>query len=106
MEDFKDQENKFSENKKKFWTQMLENNSKESIFIENLKKTLKTFQIINAILALITLIISQIEYEFLYYPTYYDKQFPQNDYKGNYIRILILVIILLLCNYYNKHRYK
>ncbi len=62
--------------------------------LEKIQEKLKTIEIITIILAIITILMSQFEYEFWYYPIFYNNNV--NNYKGDYIRLIYSVITVLL----------
>ena len=80
---------------KKFWTSVLRNGKEK---FSHQRTVIYKLELIINFLALITILISQIEYESQYYPTFYDNTKNINLYQGNNVRISISCLLAILSN--------
>jgi hypothetical protein len=80
---------------KRFWMNLINPGKNEMGVIERIKYNLKTVNSILAVLSIIMIILSQIEYEVLYYPNFYVNKTPDN-YTGLSVRIIYTVITFII----------
>jgi len=83
-----------------YWINYVTNNKEKETELTRLYNKIKTLETFRGLICLLSLIISQVEYEFYYYQKYYIQyKYPDEldkVYKGTYIRCGLSVIALLL----------
>lgn len=81
----------------KFWMKLAYKKKSQVNIIEKIKQRLKILEISTCIIAVLFMIMTQIEYEIEYFPKFYSED-PnlKNEYKAHGMRILYSCLALLL----------
>lgn len=89
------QKDDLEEQKRKLWIDLLHSSENQMDIIDKLKSRLKIFELLIALIALVSIVLSQIDYELDYYPNFYEYNTPDN-YNGLCYRLFFSVSSLLL----------
>ena len=88
------------EENKKFWMNAMKPSKLEKEVVDKIKQKIKIFEFLIAFLAIISILLSQFEYELEYYPKMYKPtcKNPERikEYKGQPARIVVSILCLLM----------
>ena len=88
-------------NEKKFWMTLIDPSSKKEMdIVDRMKKSLTMIETAKAIISALMILVSQFEYELLYYETFYVDKNP-DAYEGLPVRILYSIATFFLSKF--KH---
>lgn len=86
---------------KRFWMNLINPSKNEMEIVDKIKLNLKYIETAIIIFSMLTIIISQFEYELVYYETCYVMNKP-DEYTGLPARIVYSIISLILSIFQNK----